>query len=58
MIYYSILPLQRYIDVDGRRVKLMPGMNVTVEIKTGRRRVIDYVLSPVREVMNESAGER
>lgn len=50
--------LQGYIDVDGRRVKLSPGMNVTVEIKTGRRRIIDYVLSPVREMMNESAGER
>lgn len=50
--------LQGYINVDGRRVKLTPGMNVTAEIKTGRRRIIDYVLSPVREVMNESAGER
>jgi len=50
--------LQGYIDVNGRRVRLTPGMNVTADIKTGRRRIIDYVLSPVREVMNESAGER
>jgi hemolysin D len=46
------------IDIDGRRVKLTPGMNVTAEIKTGRRRIIDYLLSPVREVIAESAGER
>ena len=28
---------------------LSPGMSVTVEIKTGQRRVIDFLLSPLRE---------
>lgn len=49
---------QTGIDVDGKRVNLSPGMNVTAEIKTGRRRVIDYLLSPVQRVANESLGER
>ena len=49
---------QRDINVDGRRVHLSPGMNLTAEIKTGRRRVIDYLLSPVREHLGGSLKER
>jgi len=46
------------IDVDGRRVNLTPGMNVTAEIRTGERRVIEYLLSPVQRALGESLGER
>ena len=46
------------IDVDGKRIGLSPGMNVTAEIKTGRRRVIEYLLSPVQKALGESLGER
>jgi hemolysin D len=46
------------IDVDGKRIALSPGMNVTAEIKTGRRRVIEYLLSPVQRAVSESLGER
>jgi hypothetical protein len=33
-------------------------MAVTVEIKTGQRRAIDYLLSPLREVVSQTARER
>lgn len=46
------------IDVDGKRIKLSPGMNLTAEIKTGKRRVIDYLLSPVQTHAQESMRER
>lgn len=46
------------IVVDGKRIHLSPGMNLTAEIKTGRRRVIDYLLSPVQTAVSESLGER
>lgn len=46
------------IDVDGRDIRLSPGMNVTAEIKTGRRRVIDFLLSPIQRTANESVRER
>jgi hemolysin D len=49
---------QRTMQIDGRQVALMPGMAVTVEIKTGRRRVIDYLLAPLREVTSEVGRER
>jgi hemolysin D len=35
------------MDVDGKTVSLTPGMAVTAEIKTGSRRVIEYLLSPL-----------
>ena len=58
-IFPATLTLQRStIDVDGKRIRLSPGMNVTAEIKTGRRRVIDYLLSPVQKTVNESLKER
>lgn len=44
--------------IDGVRVALTPGMNLSVEIKTGKRRVIDYLLSPLRQHTNEALRER
>jgi hemolysin D len=49
---------QASIDVDGKRISLSPGMNVTAEIKTGRRRVIEYLLNPIERSANESLRER
>lgn len=46
------------VQVDGRPVRLAPGMNLTAEIKTGQRRVIDYLLSPVQRLGDESLHER
>jgi hemolysin D len=44
--------------VDKRRELLMPGMSITAEIKTGRRTVIDYLLSPLARRTSESLHER
>ncbi len=46
------------ILVEGKSVHLSPGMVVTVEIKTGRRRLIEYLLSPVLKSLQESLRER
>ena len=46
------------MNVDGKWLKLAPGMAVTVEIKTGQRRVIEYFLSPLMAHVSESARER
>ena len=49
---------RRSMQIDEREINLTPGMAVTVEINTGSRRVIDYVLSPLREVASRTAHER
>lgn len=46
------------IRVENKQVQLSPGMNVTVEIKTGTRRLIEYFLSPLLRGFNESVRER
>jgi hemolysin D len=46
------------LDIDGATIRLSPGMNLSVEIKTGRRRVIDYLLSPLRARASEALRER
>ena len=46
------------IDIDGKPVPLGPGMNLTAEIKTGHRRVIEYLLSPIQRAGRESFKER
>ncbi|GJE59981.1 Hemolysin secretion protein D, chromosomal [Methylobacterium trifolii] len=46
------------IVADGKTVTLTPGMTVQAEIHTGNRRVIDYVLSPIRETTSTAGHER
>jgi hemolysin D len=58
-IFPATLRMERAVlDVNGKPVKLTPGMQVTAEVKTGRRRVIDYLLSPVQESLHDSVKER
>ena len=49
---------QPAIQVDGKPVRLGPGMMVSAEVKTGRRRVIDFLVSPIQKTLVESGGER
>lgn len=46
------------LEVDNKVVNLSPGMAVTAEIKTGSRRVISYLLSPIMRSSQESLRER
>jgi hemolysin D len=46
------------IQVENKQVNLAPGMAVTVEIKTGQRRLIEYFLSPLLRYKDESVRER
>lgn len=46
------------IQVESKQVTLSPGMAVTVEIKTGQRRVVEYLLSPLLKAVKESLHER
>lgn len=58
-IFPAILVLgESTINVDGKPIKLAPGMNLAAEIKTGRRRIIDYLLSPIQRHVDESLKER
>ena len=58
-VYVAHVALDRAaLRVDGREQPITPGMAVTAEIKTGRRRVIDYLLAPLREYVHDGLRER
>jgi hemolysin D len=46
------------LEVDGEERVLGPGMAVTAEIKTGSRRILSYLLSPLRHYAQDVGRER
>jgi hemolysin D len=59
MNYAARVSLDRtQMQVDERLVNLSPGMAVTVEIKTGKRRIISYLMSPLLRYKQEMLRER
>jgi hemolysin D len=46
------------MQIEDKLVKLGPGMAVTVEIKTGTRRIISFLLSPLARYKQEALRER
>ena len=59
MVYAARVSLDRkQMQVEDKLVNLSPGMAVTVEIKTGSRTVINYLLSPLLRYKQESLRER
>ena len=59
MNYAARVSLDRtQMQVDDKLVNLSPGMAVTVEIKTGSRRIISYLLSPLLRYKQEVLRER
>lgn len=59
LVYSARISLDRQqMQVDDRTVNLAPGMAVTVEIKTGSRRIIEYLITPLLRYGQESMRER
>jgi hemolysin D len=46
------------IAVDGLTQPLTSGMAVTVELKTGARRMLEYLFAPLVEVASKAMRER
>ena len=59
LIYSMRVKMDRAtMAVEGKTIKLSPGMTVAVEVKTGQRRLIEYFLSPLLQYQHESLRER
>jgi len=59
LVYAARVSLDRtQMQIENKLVNLSPGMAVTVEIKTGSRRIIGYLLSPLLRYKGESLRER
>mgnify|MGYP001174083370 CR=1 FL=1 len=53
-------PLSRKfsINVNGHATPLTAGLAATAEIRTGRRRIIEFLLSPLQRRVEEAGRER
>ena len=49
---------QDWIGVAGKHEAVQAGMRVSAEIKTGDRKALDYLLSPVMQAVKEAGRER
>ena len=59
LIYKMRLKMAKsWLMVDGKQVELIPGMAVQAEVKTGKRRLIEFFLSPLLRYQKESVRER
>jgi hemolysin D len=59
LVYAARIALDRTkMEIEAVPVRLLPGMAVTVEIKTGSRRIISYLLSPLARYRQEVLRER
>ncbi|ATM05925.1 HlyD family secretion protein [Raoultella planticola] len=59
LVYRAVISLKRRtLLVEGEEKLLEPGMQVTGEIKTGRRTILSYLLSPVMEALDGVGKQR
>ena len=59
LVYNAQIKLEtNTIRVGNRSQAIGPGLQVQAEIKTGERRIIDYLLSPIAKTLDEAGRER
>ena len=59
LIYKTTFSMDKtWLNVEGKTVNLVPGMGVSVEVKTGKRLLIEYVLTPLLKYKMDSVEER
>jgi hemolysin D len=59
LVYATRIRLARNtISINGRPQPIGPGMAVQAEVKTGERRIIQYLLSPISQTVAEAGRER
>ncbi len=59
LVYAVKLEIDKSQSIFSEKIiNIMPGMSGVIEIKTGDRRIIDYILSPIMRLGKESLNER
>jgi adhesin transport system membrane fusion protein len=49
---------QTYIEKNGEKFDIIPGMTADVDILTGKKSVMDYLLKPILRAKNTAMRER
>jgi adhesin transport system membrane fusion protein len=58
--YYRVLVKtnKNYLEKDGRKLPIIPGMVASVDIVTGKKTILDFILKPILKVKQDSLHER
>ena len=58
-IYAAQVSLKEtYVMRGSVKYPLTSGMNATIEVKTGKRRILDFILSPIAKASHEAVRKR
>ena len=58
-VYIVTIQLERgSIRIDNRDIPLTSGLSATADIRTGSRRIISYLLSPLQSITAQAGRER
>jgi hemolysin D len=52
------VPSETSLVVDGKRIFIGSGMSLTAEIKTGKRRIIEFFVYPIIKYLDEGIKVR
>ena len=59
LVFPARVELRQFsINVNGHATPLTAGLAATAEIRTGRRRIIEFLLSPLQRRVEEAGRER
>lgn len=58
--YYRVLVKtnKNYLEKRGKKLPIIPGMVATVDIVTGKKTILDFILKPILKVKQDSLHER
>ncbi len=58
--YYRVLVKteKNYLERNGNKLPIIPGMIASVDIITGKKTILDYILKPILKVKQDSLHER
>ncbi|MGE3245406.1 MAG: HlyD family efflux transporter periplasmic adaptor subunit, partial [Beijerinckiaceae bacterium] len=59
-LVFSVIvrPDKTFLTADGVKTPMSPGMTVAIEIKTGKRRILEYVFAPLIKTSADALKER
>ena len=49
---------KNYLERKGKKLPIIPGMIASVDIVTGKKTILDFILKPILKVKQESLHER
>ena len=47
-----------YLQKGGKRLRIIPGMQASISVLTGKKSVLDYLLKPILKAKEKALSER